>query len=159
METIFRHIARAVIPYKGKILIAQLKGAHSFLPGGGVELGETCEHTLKRELYEELGIQEIIIKGFIGVMEDSYEENSVVFHSISHVFEVQINEDEMDKIYPLPLSKEDHLQFYWLNHTKEELAVNNVLSRSVPELVDNYLTNYKPRFYTDMQHKSFSRVL
>lgn len=54
MSIQFRHIARAVVVSDGQILIARMKGAHSFLPGGGIEHGEGAVTALKRELREEL---------------------------------------------------------------------------------------------------------
>jgi 8-oxo-dGTP diphosphatase len=56
-----RFIAAAIIEKDGKILIAQrtkkdaLFGKWEF-PGGKVEPGETLQECLKRELFEELGI-------------------------------------------------------------------------------------------------------
>ncbi|MDM5198212.1 NUDIX domain-containing protein [Fictibacillus enclensis] len=154
METVYRHVARAVISYQDKILIARLKGAHSFLPGGGVETGESCEMALQRELFEELGLKSITASRFMGVMEDSYLENEKVIHSVSHVFEVNCPSSELENHYPHPQSKEDHLQFYWLAPTRENLENHNVLSRSVPELISNFMTEQKPFFFTDMQHLS-----
>lgn len=40
MDTKFRHVVRDVIVHQNRVLIVRLKGAHSFLPGGGVEVGE-----------------------------------------------------------------------------------------------------------------------
>ncbi len=55
-------IAAAIIEQDGKVLIAQrakqdaLQGKWEF-PGGKVEAGESLQECLKRELFEELGIQ------------------------------------------------------------------------------------------------------
>jgi 8-oxo-dGTP diphosphatase len=114
---------------------------------------------LKRELLEELGIQDIKIKRFIGVMEDSYQDDDIIYHTISHVFHIEIQNSELSSLFPTPISKENHLRFYWISPTKEELNLHNVLSRSVPELISNYFTDFKPRFFTDMQHLSIKEIL
>lgn len=65
MSIKFRHIARALIIDNNYILIARMKDAHSFLPGGGVELGESAQTALKRELEEELGVSNCEITRFL----------------------------------------------------------------------------------------------
>lgn len=64
-----RKIAAAIIEQDGRIFIARrakddpLQGLWEF-PGGKLEEGETLEECLKRELFEELGIDAAIGKYF-----------------------------------------------------------------------------------------------
>ena len=51
-----------------KLLVAEYIGYHYFLPGGHVEVGESAENALIRELREELGVN-CSIKQFLGVIE------------------------------------------------------------------------------------------
>ena len=53
MSNKFHHIVRAVM-IKDKKLVAEYIGHHYFLPGGHVEVGESAESALIRELLEEL---------------------------------------------------------------------------------------------------------
>lgn len=76
MEPVSRHYpvapvvgASAAIFRDGRLLVARrgfqpMAGLWSF-PGGGVELGETLEETLRREVREEVGC-EVRPKAFIG---------------------------------------------------------------------------------------------
>lgn len=48
-----------------EVALIRANGQQYFLPGGGLENGETHEQCLKREMYEESGY-ELIIKTFIG---------------------------------------------------------------------------------------------
>ena len=56
MKKIFHHIVRAVMIKDKKLLVAEYIGHYYFLPGGHVEVGESAESALIRELQEELGV-------------------------------------------------------------------------------------------------------
>ncbi|OGB97646.1 hypothetical protein A3F06_03900 [candidate division TM6 bacterium RIFCSPHIGHO2_12_FULL_36_22] len=76
-----KKVIAALIIHKGNILIAQkakndsLCGKWEF-PGGKVEIGETDQECLKRELYEELGINATIGTYF---MSSFFEHNNTSY--------------------------------------------------------------------------------
>ena len=55
-KLIFRPSVYAVIIKNGKILLSQQWDGYDF-PGGGIKKGETIEHALKREVWEEVGVK------------------------------------------------------------------------------------------------------
>ena len=136
LEIRFRQIARAVIVKQNKILIAKMKGAHSFLPGGGVEPGEGAKSALQRELQEELGIESCSVGRFLGAMEVFIEEvpNEAYLHEVCHLFEVCV-----DSLNPTsnPVSTESHLEFYWMEFNEENLVSHDVL----PTVIQKTLTS------------------
>jgi 8-oxo-dGTP diphosphatase len=145
MSIRFRHIARALIIDGNHILIARMKGAHSFLPGGGVELGEGAQTALKRELEEELGVASCEIVRFLGVVEFGLEEKN--YHEINHLFEVRSKELTADVT---PVSLEAHLEFYWLEPTLDNLRKNNVLPYLVQEMIPQVLDGNRPLWVSNM---------
>jgi 8-oxo-dGTP diphosphatase len=77
----FIDVTAAVIRKNGKVLIAQraagkhLEGLWEF-PGGKIEKGETPEQCLKRELFEEFGI-DVRIGQFIAESRFSYKKKNI----------------------------------------------------------------------------------
>ena len=62
----------AVIIHNNKILTHKnIDKDHYCLPGGRVEVGESSEDTIKREIYEELGKEVEIIK-YISTIENFF---------------------------------------------------------------------------------------
>lgn len=55
-QLIFRPSVYGVVIEKSKILLLKQKNGYDF-PGGGMELAETLEQTLKREFFEETGLR------------------------------------------------------------------------------------------------------
>jgi 8-oxo-dGTP diphosphatase len=141
----FRHIARALIVDNNHILITRMKGAHSFLPGGGVDLGESAYDALKRELAEELGVTSCEVTRFLGVVEFGIKEKE--YHEINHLFEVRTNGLSATIT---PQSLEPHLEFYWIEPTLEKLKEHNVLPYLVQELIPQILREGKPMWASNM---------
>ena len=87
MKTI--EVVAALIVEKDKVLATQ-RGYGEFkdgweFPGGKVELGETPERALQREIKEELDV-EIEIVTYIDTVEYDYPQ----FHLIMHCYECRI---------------------------------------------------------------------
>ena len=87
----------AIIEKDGKYLIAKRKGEHFAglweFPGGTVEIGETPEQCLERELKEELGI-EAKVRGFFeeGFFEDDELKISLLGYRADHMSgEIKLN--------------------------------------------------------------------
>lgn len=132
MKTKFHHIVRGIIIKDEKLLIANYIGHHYFLPGGHVELGESAEKALIRELKEELGI-DCIVKRFLGVIENQWEDETL-HYEINHVFEF----DSSDlSSYLSPTSKESHLTFRWITPNEENLTTYKIMpDPSVRRLIE-----------------------
>jgi len=80
----FIQVAAAVIECEGRYLITQrgpgthLAGYWEF-PGGKREVGESLEACVKRELYEELGVEVIQLIPFV-VIRHEYPDKAVELH-------------------------------------------------------------------------------
>lgn len=109
-----RHIVRALISSgDGQyLLLAKHAGEkHTFLPGGGIEDGETIEQALIRELGEELGIpaKDVLSITELQTYPHVWDDNGKPFHEINHVVECEIDPQTKNQIR----SKEEHLAFEW----------------------------------------------
>lgn len=88
---IFIDVTAAVIRKNGKVLIAKRAPGEYFeafweLPGGKIEKGETPEQCLKRELFEEFGI-DVKIGSFIAESRFSYKNKHIrlLAYEVAHL--------------------------------------------------------------------------
>lgn len=85
MERKCRNSARALIIKEGKMAVVKIRDADKewyALPGGGQEVEETLDETVRREVLEELGIV-VECNDLLFVIEGVHSEN---FHRIDFVF-------------------------------------------------------------------------
>jgi len=74
----FRVAVSALIFENGRVLLAHRRDINWWnLPGGGMEAGETVDETLRREVYEETGL-EVEIEQLVGVYSKP-QKQEVVF--------------------------------------------------------------------------------
>ncbi|MBE7150933.1 NUDIX domain-containing protein [Bacillus mycoides] len=138
MKSKFHHIVRAIMIQDEKLLVAEYIGYHYFLPGGHVEIGESAENALIRELREELGVT-CSIKQFLGVIENQWQAKETLHHEINHIFEIDSNELKSDFT---PISKESHLAFHWIDFNKENINSYTIMpTPSVKELLERKLSD------------------
>ncbi|MBJ7985901.1 MULTISPECIES: NUDIX domain-containing protein [Bacillus] len=138
MKSKFHHIVRAIMIKDEKLLVAEYIGHHYFLPGGHVEIGESAENALLRELREELGVT-CSVKQFLGVIENQWQAKETLHHEINHIFEIDSNELKSDFT---PISKESHLAFHWIDFNKENINSYTIMpTPSVKELLEIKLSD------------------
>ena len=90
--------AGVVIMHNNKILLHRnVNSDHYAMIGGRVEIGEDSEHTIKREVKEELG-KEIEITGYISTVENFFEMKGAKYHEIMFIYKAEFVNDEDKKL-------------------------------------------------------------
>ncbi|WP_214804895.1 MULTISPECIES: NUDIX hydrolase [unclassified Exiguobacterium] len=86
----FNHRAAAVIVKEGCLLIHRnIRDAFWALPGGRIQLMESGETAVVREIKEELGL-EAQVKRFLCVHENFFTYEDVAFHEVGFYYEVEL---------------------------------------------------------------------
>ena len=103
-------IARGVCIKNGRLLLCHSKGKwNTYLPGGHVEFGERAEHSLRREILEEMGLRARIGR-FLGGVEHAYTRNGRAQCEINLIFEFTAPGLSSGTS---PVSCEDYIEFLW----------------------------------------------
>ena len=112
--------AAAVIIHNNKILMHKnVNKDHYGLIGGRVEIGESSEETVKREIKEELN-KEIEITGYISTVENFFTMNGKKYHEILFIYKAEFKDEENRKLEEVLENKEgkDYLKYYWIDLDK-----------------------------------------
>lgn len=125
---------RLIITKENKILLTKSKGSDFFfLPGGGLEYGESIKGAIKRELKEEVGM---VVKNceFVGINETKFIDNDILCHGIDLVFNTIVK-------MVITKSKENHIDFFLKDF--KELKNLKILPKPLKQKVIKWLSNKK----------------
>lgn len=92
----FKFRVSGVIIRNGKVLLVEMDNAGFFcLPGGHVELGETTEEAMIREMKEET-TKDTYIKEYLGNIENFFvNKHNVSIHEIASYYLMDFKDDEI----------------------------------------------------------------
>lgn len=112
--------AACIIKHNNKILVHKnINKDHYALLGGRVEIGESSEETIKREVQEELG-KEIDITGYMSTVENFFKMKGSKYHEYMFIYQAEFKE-EKDKLIEetlLNIEGKDFLRYEWLDLNK-----------------------------------------
>lgn len=121
-EGILNCRAAAIINHNGRILFHKnLAESHYALIGGRVQITESSDDTIKREIFEEIG-KEIELTGYIGTVENFFVHKGKTFHEIMFVHKAEFVEENDKKILDTIQNIEEadikagkHVQYEWID--------------------------------------------
>ena len=129
--------AACLINHNNKILFHKnINSDHYCIIGGRIEIGESSEQTIKREMMEELK-KEIEITGYVGTIENFFEIDGEKYHEIMFIYKAEFKEDEDKKIVEDLKNCEgnDFLQYEWIDIDKiEEVSIK---PRAIKKIIKN----------------------
>lgn len=109
--------AGVIINHHNKVLLHRnIHSDHYALLGGRVEIGESSEQTVTREVLEETG-KEIELTGYIATIENFFKMEGNNYHEILFVHQGEfVNEEDKEILYTLKnVEGQDHLQYEWID--------------------------------------------
>ena len=109
--------AGVVIIHDNKILLHRnVNSDHYALPGGRVEIGESSEKTVKREIMEETG-KEIELTGYVATIENFFEMEGRRYHEIFFVHQAEFKDEKDRKIVDTikNIEGKDYLKYEWID--------------------------------------------
>ena len=127
--------AAVVIIHNGKILVHRnINSNHYALIGGRIEIGESSDETVKREIMEELG-KKVEVTGYVATIENFFKMKGSKYHEIMFVHKIEFtNEDDKKIEYTMKnIEGKDYLQYEWIEINK--IDEYPLLPRAVKEVL------------------------
>ena len=131
-------VTRGVFVKSKRILLTyNKKKKHYYLPGGHIELGESAEQALVRELHEETGLK-IKVMHFLGVCEHCWKGSKSWRAEINIIFLITCR---MLGVLKKIQSREKKISFTW--YPLEELSSINFQPHVLRTLLPRWLAQKK----------------
>ena len=127
---------------KKRVLLHTIKNYGFYLlPGGRVEWMEFCTDAIKRELYEEIGLQNIQPRER-ALIENFFSFNDVNFQELSNNFVVELNTSHsyLEENEEFTGIEGDKYIYKWVNLDKIDEYVLK------PTILKNIIKNYRDKF-------------
>jgi len=102
-----RTSVKALFERGGKVLLVKDPKDVWELPGGRIEHGEEPEETLKRELQEELGWTNVVIKNIVDAWSFSAESNEANYHFLILTYICSCDEEIIKE-------NEEYTEYKWM---------------------------------------------
>ena len=152
----FKFRVSGLIIRNNKLLLVDMDDSGFLcLPGGYVELGETTEEAVKRELVEEIG-KDVIVKKYLGVVENYFiNKFSKKMHEISFYYLMDFTHLNIEESnFTLIENDKGHnikLDFKWIN--RDELDKFDIRPNFLKELLKNKKIEFNHFIFNELNSK------